>query len=322
MFSLAIGEKQHDARCCLAIEGAGLEVDQPGGEAGLEDIDGVDTGEGFVVAEGGEDDVDFFAGQVLFDRGEIVGARLQIDLVGRPGEVADDELVVGMSEVQEGFEMRKLLRAVEQRVADERDAVALFQLQRQGGGDGRGFFRFGSVLRIDAVIGEFGVLFGLLLVELDVFRVPVVLLAVHVGAAAGADIAPVAGLLFRCGDFLRGSCAIVERPLRGILEQVNDGWVFEVVRMAKGCGEDLAAPFIFPGPGHGKGHRFREFVSAELIGDGADALVVAAGSVEQDGRAFCDHRLVEVAVDLKMGGHPGENGMIFLLRVDIDFGAF
>ena len=134
------GADEHDARRGLAVVGFAQRVDDPGVEFGLEIVHLARAVEGFVVAERGEDDVDFLARQVLRHGGEVVRTRLQIHLVRRPGEVSDHELVIGMRELDQRLDVAKLLRTIQQRVADEGNARAFFQLQRQRRFHGRRAF--------------------------------------------------------------------------------------------------------------------------------------------------------------------------------------
>jgi hypothetical protein len=99
--------------------------------------------------------------EVLIDVGEIGGAGGEVDCVGRPGEIADDELVLGKSLVEEGLEVAEKLGALEERVADQGDVVAGIQLQRKVRRNRRGCGGTGGGLLVDAVLGKFGML-GLL----------------------------------------------------------------------------------------------------------------------------------------------------------------
>ena len=78
------GGDQYDLRSRAAIVSLGFEFQECLSETGFEGIDLFETGEGFVVAEGRENDVGLFARKVLRDGGEIIGTWLQIDLVSRP----------------------------------------------------------------------------------------------------------------------------------------------------------------------------------------------------------------------------------------------
>jgi len=95
---------------------------------------------------------------VLVEVAEIVGARLEVNFVGRPGEVADRELVFRETLVEERFEVAVTALVVELQVPDERDAGLGRDFEWQGGGDRLGLAGTGRGLEIDVVAGEFRVL--------------------------------------------------------------------------------------------------------------------------------------------------------------------
>ena len=68
---------------------------------------------------------------MLVDVGEVFRSGGQIDFVGRPGEVADDEFVVREAGVQQGGQMPEELGTFEECVADQADVVAAVECERQ-----------------------------------------------------------------------------------------------------------------------------------------------------------------------------------------------
>ena len=127
------------------------------GEVGLELRHARRPGEGFVEAEEGEDDGGLAEREVLVGGTEVLRAQprgedfvalgvigvlddqlgLEVHLVGGEGEVADDEVVLGESLVEERLPVVVVLHPLGQRVADKTDVVAGFKSQASGRG-GRG----------------------------------------------------------------------------------------------------------------------------------------------------------------------------------------
>ena len=84
------GRDQYDVSCSLTVVGLGLDALQilrqaltKGGQTFL-------AREGLVVPEGGQHNIRLHGGEVLSGVGKISGTRLQVHLVRRPGQVADD----------------------------------------------------------------------------------------------------------------------------------------------------------------------------------------------------------------------------------------
>jgi hypothetical protein len=69
--------------------------------------------------------------EVLLEVGEVVGPGCEGDLVGRPGERADDEFLLGKRRVEHGRHVTEQGRPLEQRIADEADMVAAAEFERQ-----------------------------------------------------------------------------------------------------------------------------------------------------------------------------------------------
>ena len=59
--------------------------------------------------------------------GEVFRARSEPDLVGRPTQVADDELMLREARVQQRFEVAEVRHPLGQRVADEHDLIVRLQ---------------------------------------------------------------------------------------------------------------------------------------------------------------------------------------------------
>ena len=129
--------EEDDLGCAGAVVLRALEVFEEVCEVGFE------TGEaflaviipGFVEAVGGEDDVGFGFGEVVVDVAEVFGAWAATDGVRRPGEVADDEVVMGIAGVEAGFDFAEVLHAFGEGVADPDDVIALLEVERGGVGD-------------------------------------------------------------------------------------------------------------------------------------------------------------------------------------------
>jgi len=152
--------EEDDAGGGGAVVGLASEVLEEGVEAVDEGLDSLRAGEGFVVAEGGDDEVRLEVEEVLIEVAEVVGTGLEVDLVGGPGEVADGELVPGEALVKEGFEVALAAFVVEEEVADEGDAGLGLD------GEGEGCLDRGCLVgaeggvEVDVKFGEGGVLRG------------------------------------------------------------------------------------------------------------------------------------------------------------------
>ena len=92
--------------------------------------------------------------EMLIGIGEVGWSRLQANLVGRPGQVADHQLMLRISRVQQRLELAELLRSFEQRIADERNVVAVVQSQWQLGRHRLRGVRTRRGLLVDAVLSE------------------------------------------------------------------------------------------------------------------------------------------------------------------------
>ena len=152
------GRDQHDARGRFSVEGFCLQIGHVLREFFPEVFDTCLAGEGFVEAVGGEDDVGLRQGEVLLGVGEIGRPGLHLDGIGRPGQISHLQLVVGKMLVQEGFEIGEILGAVEEGVADEGDAGAFGDVERQAGFDGGRSLRPGGRLLVDGVLCQAGIL--------------------------------------------------------------------------------------------------------------------------------------------------------------------
>jgi len=63
------------------------------------------SSEGFVVTVSSDDEVGFEVVEVLVEVAEVIGAGHEVDFVGRPGEVADGEFVIGVVLMKKSFEV-------------------------------------------------------------------------------------------------------------------------------------------------------------------------------------------------------------------------
>ena len=140
-------------------------------EAFLKGGEAFGAGERFVVAVGGDDEVGFDEGEVLVEVGEVVGTRHEVHFVGRPGEVANDEFVVRVVLVQQGLEMTVAALGIEKEIANEGNAGAGLELERQGGDDRLGRLGPRRGLEVEVVFGELRVLVRSCFVSLGIFSV-------------------------------------------------------------------------------------------------------------------------------------------------------
>ena len=72
--------------------------------------------------------------QMLQQVGKIVGTRLHCRRVGWPGKMPHDQFVLRMTCLQHRLQVAKVSRAIEERVADQRDAIAMLQARAKAGG--------------------------------------------------------------------------------------------------------------------------------------------------------------------------------------------
>ena len=88
--------------------------------------------EGFVEAEKREDDVSTGFLQPIVRRAEVCRAMADDDFVTGPGEIAEDEIVIGVTLVNVCLKPAGMLETVGERVADDGDVVAglEFKLRR------------------------------------------------------------------------------------------------------------------------------------------------------------------------------------------------
>ena len=124
MFSLAMGETSTIRGADLPLIRLRLQPGDVRGKCLAECVEPRLAGKRLVESERREDDVRLLVLQVLLGVGEVGRPRLEVDRVGRPGQVADDQLMPGIALLQEGLEVAELLRAFQQRVADQRDPVS------------------------------------------------------------------------------------------------------------------------------------------------------------------------------------------------------
>ena len=68
---------------------------------------------------------------MLLDIGKVLRSRLDVDRIGRPCKVSDQEAMFRVSHMQHGFEAAELLHAFEKRVSNECDAITRIQYQWQ-----------------------------------------------------------------------------------------------------------------------------------------------------------------------------------------------
>jgi hypothetical protein len=97
--------KEHDARRAFAGIIAGLEVLEIFIEVGFELLKAILAFEAFVEAEEGEDDVGFHLAQPFIGGAEVFGAMAEDDFVAGDGEVAKNQIELGISGVNQRFEI-------------------------------------------------------------------------------------------------------------------------------------------------------------------------------------------------------------------------
>ena len=148
---------EDDSRRGLAVERLRAQPVHVGAQRGPKTLDPLVPGERFVEAEAREDHVGALVAQVLPDVGEVRGARLEIGRVGRPREVAHDEIERGVSRVEERLEVPEVLLALEEEIPDERDAVPLHEPQRRARLDRLRGLGARSGLGVDRVLCQFGI---------------------------------------------------------------------------------------------------------------------------------------------------------------------
>ena len=165
------GREKNDVRGSLAVVCAGLEVGQEGVETLAEVRQALRSGEGLVGAERSDDDVGLEIQEVLIEVPKVVGARLEVDFIGRPGEVADPELVLGKALVEQGFEVAEAPLGIEEEIANECNPGPGGEIERQAGPDRGGLGRARRGLEVDIVIRQARILGRCRLVELGVLAV-------------------------------------------------------------------------------------------------------------------------------------------------------
>ena len=121
------GRYQRNLRSRFAVVLFASSCCDPVGQVFLELVDAFWPGERFVEAEERQNHVRFLHFQVLIQAAKVQRPRHQRDFVRRPSHVADDELMLGKVAMQHGFKMAEMLHPFGQRVADENNAIALFQ---------------------------------------------------------------------------------------------------------------------------------------------------------------------------------------------------
>ena len=127
------GAHEDDFRLRGAVVAMALQLDQEGPQQRLELGEAFFAFEALVEAEGGEDDVRLVLGEVLVEVAKAIRPRAEGHFIGGPAEVAEDELLPGKALVHERLELPIVAHAIEERIPDEGDAGAGFQLQRQLG---------------------------------------------------------------------------------------------------------------------------------------------------------------------------------------------
>ena len=124
--------EEHDAREIPAIS--------PGAAGPRDKLEEVPTvrvrlvhaGERFVVPEKGEHDVRLHVAQVLGHVQLALAARVGVGAVAASAQVAEAHLLAREARLQQGLQPAVVLHPLRQRVAEERDDLALAQLEGQG----------------------------------------------------------------------------------------------------------------------------------------------------------------------------------------------
>ena len=128
-----VGDRRdkHDPRRGFAVERLRLQTGDVLGQLAAKVLQARLPRERFVESERGEDHVGFLVREMLLGVGKVGRPRLHVNRVGRPSEMSHDKFMLRELLLQQRLEVPELLRALEQRVADQRDAVSLLQRQRQ-----------------------------------------------------------------------------------------------------------------------------------------------------------------------------------------------
>lgn len=157
VFDIFVGDRrnQYNSRSAAAVERFRLQTRQVIAQFAAEGHKPLFTGKRFVESKGGENDIRPLVRQMLFGIGEVGRTRLQCNLVGRPGQMPDDQLVSRELLMQHRLEIAELGRSFERGIPDQRNPIALAQLQRQNGGDGRAGIGPRSGFLVNAELMEF-----------------------------------------------------------------------------------------------------------------------------------------------------------------------
>ena len=151
------GRDEHHPRTRFSVERLRLEAADECRECLTKRIEPLFTSERFVETERGKDDISSFVGEMLIPIGKVIGSRLNIWCIARPGKIAHHQLVPRIVLVQECFQIAEVLQAVEQVVAYQGNAIARLQLKRKFGCDWLGNRCAWGGRFVDAVLRIFGI---------------------------------------------------------------------------------------------------------------------------------------------------------------------
>jgi len=126
------GREESDAGFGMAA----ADFAEVGLEVALELLDAIESGEGFVHTEAENDVVGWPFGEEVLEVVYVTfGAEAVADFVASPGEAAEFEVLVWMGEVNGGFEGAVFLKAFDEGVAVEENAVAFLEVDLGGEGE-------------------------------------------------------------------------------------------------------------------------------------------------------------------------------------------
>ena len=115
--------RRKDDDLCFGVELAACVGDELF-ETRFERIQPRRTGERLVQPEHCQQNIGLVIAEVVAVVGEVGTARSQIDLVGRPAQIADDQFFVRKAALQQSLEVSVVLHPLGQRVANDHDFVA------------------------------------------------------------------------------------------------------------------------------------------------------------------------------------------------------
>src|SRR5262249_17845702 len=101
-------------------------------EVALELLEAVVALHGFVEPKESEDDIRLHFGEPLIAGTKILRAMPRRDFVAGRGEISENEIVLSMRRDDEGLEVTRMLHAIGQGVAEERDVIAGLKLEAGG----------------------------------------------------------------------------------------------------------------------------------------------------------------------------------------------